>query len=56
MLKRLAAATVVAAGLALPAVAVAAPANAATGQVCYGVQVSANGSSVVSQAGCQPIG
>ncbi|MCU1672501.1 MAG: hypothetical protein JWN77_614 [Frankiales bacterium] len=28
----------------------------AGGQFCYDVQVNANGSSVVSQTGCQPIG
>ena len=52
MLKKVLAATAVAGALA---VAAAAPA-AAAGQFCYDVQVTANGSTVVSQAACQPIG
>ena len=33
----------------------AAPGALAAGQFCYDVQVNANGSSVVSQAGCQDL-
>ncbi len=52
MLKKVLAVAAVAGALT---VAAAAPA-AAAGQFCYDVQVNANGSSVVSQQGCQPIG
>lgn len=51
MLTRIAAAT----GLAL-ALAVAAAPAASAGEVCYDVNVTVQGASVVAEKGCQPVG